>query len=320
MTKLTNAHVVITGGSSGIGLETARLAVARGARVSLIARDAGRLAAAAADVGAAVTAPADVSDADALATALSTATEANGPCDVLVTSAGSSHPGYFARLDDAVFREQMDVDYFGTLHAVRAVVPSMIERGRGHLVTISSTAGLIGVFGYSAYGPAKYAVRGLAETLRPELAPHGIVVACVYPPDTRTPGFDAENALKPAGDRAHLRRDQAPRGRARGPGDRRRDREGAPRHHRRRADRRPRPRRRPARARTCAAPWTARSARSDASRAEAGRRGTVVGGARAARKRRERTSMSGVAASRASRLAAERGPSGPERSDESGQA
>ena len=198
MTKLANAHVVITGGSSGIGLETARLAVARGARVSLIARDAGRLAAAAADVGAAVTAPADVSDADALATALTTATEANGPCDVLVTSAGSSHPGYFARLDDAVFREQMDVDYFGTLHAVRAVVPSMIERGRGHLVTISSTAGLIGVFGYSAYGPAKYAVRGLAETLRPELAPHGIVVACVYPPDTRTPGFDAENALKPA--------------------------------------------------------------------------------------------------------------------------
>jgi 3-dehydrosphinganine reductase len=145
-----------------------------------------------------VTAPADVTDADALAAALTTATEANGPCDVLVTCAGASHPGYFERLDDAVFREQMDVDYFGTLHAVRAVVPSMIERGRGHLVTISSTAGLIGVFGYSAYGPAKYAVRGLAETLRPELAPHGIVVACVYPPDTRTPGFDTENALKPA--------------------------------------------------------------------------------------------------------------------------
>jgi 3-dehydrosphinganine reductase len=116
---------------------------------------------------------------------------------VLVTSAGSAHPGYFERLDDDVFREQMEVDYFGTLHAVRAVVPSMIERGHGHLVTISSTAGLIGVFGYSAYAPAKFAVRGLAETLRSELTPHGIVVACAYPPDTRTPGLDAENALKP---------------------------------------------------------------------------------------------------------------------------
>ena len=167
---------------------------------------------------------------------------------MLVTSAGSSHPGYFEQLDDAVFREQMDVDYFGTLHAVRAVVPSMIERGRGHLVTISSTAGLIGVFGYSAYGPAKYAVRGLAETLRPELAPHGIVVACVYPPDTRTPGFDAENELKPA-ETERISAAIKPReaehvARAIVAGHR----EGAPRHHRRRADRRARPRRRPARA------------------------------------------------------------------------
>jgi 3-dehydrosphinganine reductase len=197
VTKLGDAHVLITGGSSGIGLETARLAVAHGARVSLVARDPERLAAAAASTGAAATASADVRDHEAVRAAFAVVEERAGPCDVLVTSAGASHPGYFAQLDDGVFRDQMEVDYFGTLHAVRAVVPSMIERGRGHLVTISSTAGLIGVFGYSAYAPAKFAVRGLAETLRPELAPHGIVVACAYPPDTRTPGFDAENALKP---------------------------------------------------------------------------------------------------------------------------
>ena len=197
MTGLGGAHVVITGGSSGIGLATAHEAVARGARVSLLARDATRLADAAASVGAVATASVDVAQADALRTALDDVVAHGGPCDVLVTAAGSSHPGYFEQLDDAVFRDQMEVDYFGTLHAIRAVVPSMIERGRGHLVTISSTAGLIGVFGYTAYGPAKYAVRGLAETLRSELAPHGIVVACAYPPDTRTPGFDAENQLKP---------------------------------------------------------------------------------------------------------------------------
>ena len=197
MTKLADAHVVITGGSSGIGLATARLAVAHGARVSLIARDPGRLAAAADHVGSAATATADVRDPDALGAAFAVLEARSGTCDVLVTSAGSSHPGYFEQLDNAVFRDQMEVDYFGTLHAVRAVVPSMIERQRGHLVAISSTAGLIGVFGYTAYAPAKFAVRGLAETLRPELAPFGIVVACAYPPDTRTPGFDAENALKP---------------------------------------------------------------------------------------------------------------------------
>ena len=57
-----------------------------------------------------------------------------GPCDILVTAAGTAHPGYFEELDESVFRDQMEVDYFGTLHAVRAVVPSMIERRRGHLV------------------------------------------------------------------------------------------------------------------------------------------------------------------------------------------
>jgi 3-dehydrosphinganine reductase len=197
MTKLGGAHVVITGGSSGIGLATAREAVTRGARVSLVARDETRLAEAAASVGAVATASADVARPDAVRAALDAVVAEGGPCDVLLTAAGSSHPGYFEQLDEAVFRDQMEVDYFGTLHAIRAVVPSMIERGRGHLVTISSTAGLIGVFGYTAYAPAKYAVRGLAETLRPELSPHGIVVACAYPPDTRTPGFDAENELKP---------------------------------------------------------------------------------------------------------------------------
>jgi 3-dehydrosphinganine reductase len=197
MTTLDGAHVVITGGSSGIGLATAREVVDRGARVSLLARDEARLAAAAATVGAVASASVDVVQRDALREALDVVVAQGGPCDVLITAAGSAHPGYFEQLDDSVFRDQMEVDYFGTLHAVRAVVPSMIERRRGHVVTISSTAGLIGVFGYSAYAPAKYAVRGLAETLRSELAPHGVVVACAYPPDTRTPGFDAENDLKP---------------------------------------------------------------------------------------------------------------------------
>ena len=203
MTDVKGCHAIVTGGSSGIGWATARLLAERGSRVSLVARDPARLAAAAQRIAdevpdaVVVTAPADVTDREALRVALATACDASGPCDLLVACAGSAHPGYFHQLDDAVFREQMEVDYFGTLHAIRTVVPSMMERGRGHIVLVSSTAGLIGVFGYSAYAPAKFAVRGLAETLRPELAPLGIVIACAYPPDTRTPGFDRENELKP---------------------------------------------------------------------------------------------------------------------------
>jgi len=194
---------MITGGSSGIGLALAEQCAARGARVSMVARDPGRLAAARSRVVAAMpegrveARTADVTDVVALEAAVRALTEALGPVDVLVTSAGYARPGHFTELDLAVFRDQMEVDYFGTLHAVRAVVPSMVERRRGHLVLVASTVAFVGIYGYSAYAPAKHAVRGLAETLRPELKPYGITVACAYPPDTETPGLEAENAHKP---------------------------------------------------------------------------------------------------------------------------
>jgi len=194
---------MITGGSRGIGLALAETCAAAGARISLLARGAEGLVAAATQVQRAVpgapvrTAAADVADPEALGDAVATLTAALGPPDVLVTSAGYARPGPFADLDLAEFRAQMEVDYFGTLHTVRAVVPAMVERRRGHLVLVSSTVAFVGVYGYSAYAPAKHAVRGLAETLRPELKPHGIVVACAYPPDTDTPGYAEENLHKP---------------------------------------------------------------------------------------------------------------------------
>jgi len=191
--------VLITGGSSGIGLALAEQCAARGAAVSIVARDPDRLEAARAGIGGApvAAAPADVTDPAALDAAFAVLVAAHGPIDVLVTCAGSATPGRFVDLDDAVFRDQMEVDYFGTLHAVRAVVPAMVQRQHGHVVLVASTVAFVGIYGYSAYAPAKHAVRGLAETLRPELRPHGITVACAYPPDTDTPGFARENEQKP---------------------------------------------------------------------------------------------------------------------------
>lgn len=203
MTDLAGAHVLVTGGSSGIGLAVAGQCLARGAAVSIVARDRDRLAAAherlaGRDATARVASvAADVTDRPALVAAVAEVARVSGPVDVLVTCAGYAHPGHFLDLGDDVFRDQMEVDYFGTLHAVRAVVPGMVERGRGHLVLVASTVAFAGIYGYCAYAPAKHAVRGLAETLRPELKPHGIVVACAYPPDTQTPGYERENAHKP---------------------------------------------------------------------------------------------------------------------------
>ena len=126
--KLQNAHVLITGGSSGIGLATARLALARGARVSLIARrpdDARRSRRLVARRPAAqvAVAAADVSDVAQVDVAVSTLTDALGPVDIAICSAGQARPGYFEQLDPDLFRSMMDVNYFGTVNVVRAVLP-----------------------------------------------------------------------------------------------------------------------------------------------------------------------------------------------------
>ncbi len=195
---LRDQHVLITGGSSGIGLALARQAAAAGARVSLVARDPVKLAAAReAAGGATFSATADVSVEAELLAALAAAEQRHGPVDVLIASAGVAEPGYFEELPVATFERAMAVNYFGTLYALKAAVPGMRARGRGAVVLISSAVGLHGVFGYSAYAPSKFALRGLAESLRAELQGTGVHVMIVYPPDTDTPQLAAENLTKP---------------------------------------------------------------------------------------------------------------------------
>ncbi len=115
----------------------------------------------------------------------------------MATSAGITQPGYIQDLDPEVFRDEMDVSYFDTLHAIKAVIPSMIERRRRSIVGVSSTAGIAGVFGYSAYSPTKFAVSGLLKTLRAEMKPHNVGEQCVYPADVDTRMLERENLIKP---------------------------------------------------------------------------------------------------------------------------
>jgi 3-dehydrosphinganine reductase len=91
----------------------------------------------------------------------------------------------------------MDVNYFGTLHTVKAVLPHMMAQGKGHIVNVSSIGGVVGAFGYTAYGASKFAVYGFTEALRAEMKPHGIDVSLVLPADTDTPQLREEREIQP---------------------------------------------------------------------------------------------------------------------------
>ncbi|MEL6603505.1 MAG: SDR family oxidoreductase [Cyanobacteria bacterium J06614_10] len=201
-----NQHAIISGGSSGIGLAIACQLASQGAAISIIARRESQLQQAKSAIEAArknadqtaLTLSADVSDRTQATQAIETAIQQLGPPTLLVTSAGIAHPGHFQAISPEIFERTMAINYFGTLYCIRAALPAMAQAGRGQICLISSGAGLIGIYGYSAYCPSKFAVRGLAETLRAELKPMGIGVAIAYPPDTDTPQLTAENKTKPA--------------------------------------------------------------------------------------------------------------------------
>jgi|BarGraNGADG00212_2_1021979.scaffolds.fasta_scaffold00481_13 3-dehydrosphinganine reductase len=201
-----NRIALVTGGSSGLGLATAKLLAAQGAHVWVVARDQARLATALSEVEAARVDPhqsfgatsADLSDPARAGAAVQDVTQAIGLPDLVINSAGAAMPGYCQDLDPSVYHEMMDVNYFSTVYTVRAVLPGMIARRSGHIVNVCSQATLIGTFGYTAYGAAKAAVRYFSDVLRFEMKAHGIRVTLVLPPNMDTPGLARENLTKPA--------------------------------------------------------------------------------------------------------------------------
>lgn len=196
-------HVIVTGGSSGIGKATAICLARRGANISILARDPQKLTQAKTEIAAASSQvqmfsfAADLSERAQADRAILSAVQALGSPDLLITSAGIAHPGYFRELPIEIFEQTMAINYFGTLYCIKAALPHM-EAGGGHIALICSGAGLIGLYGYTPYSPSKFAVRGLAESLRGELKVWNIGLSIVYPADTDTPQLEAENRTKPA--------------------------------------------------------------------------------------------------------------------------
>ena len=197
-----NKNILISGGSSGIGFSLAKLFVQKGANVCILARREALLKSAQeqllalriSDDQKVTYLSADVSDFEHLKKTLSTFSE---PFDVLINSAGIAYPGEFTQLDADIFAKVMQINFLGTVYLTKLVLPGMIKAGSGHVVNVSSLAALIGIYGYTAYAPSKYAIRGFSRCLRSEVKAYGIDVSVVLPPDTDTPQLEFEHSIIP---------------------------------------------------------------------------------------------------------------------------
>jgi short-subunit dehydrogenase len=170
----------------------ARQAVARGARVGLVARSAADLDEVLSLVGGrGVAVPADVADAAEVTDAVRQVEAALGPVDVVVANAGIGAYGPFAATDVDEVDRLTRVNWLGTAYVVRAVLPGMVERRRGHVAVVASIAGRMGAPLEALYSATKFAQVGLAEALEVELAPYGIGVSVVNPGPVATDFFAA---------------------------------------------------------------------------------------------------------------------------------
>ncbi|CAM6081628.1 unnamed protein product [Calypogeia fissa] len=217
--SLTSRHVLITGGSSGIGLCVAQLAAFEGAKISIVGRDTEKLKSArTAILDYYKSKPskggfkeeelpqvhffsADVKSFESIEKAVNAAVAESGPLDVLVCCHGVAVPQTFEDTNLDTMYHMLDTNLKGNLHTIKAALPH-INKDRpstnpGCIAIFSTQAAQVSLYGYAAYSASKGGLRSLAEALQQELLPYNIRVSVVYPPDTDTPGFIEENKTKP---------------------------------------------------------------------------------------------------------------------------
>lgn len=205
MNFYANKSVLITGGSSGIGLALSTLLVGTCGSLTILSRQKERLAEASdqlqqlpgSHATQISTLQADITKRDEISLVLDDYLREYGTPDIVINCAGAAHPGTFTSLDPEIFDWLMNVNYFGTVNVLKSLVPGMKSRKSGIIVNISSIAGFLGIYGYTAYSASKFAITGFSDALRSELKPYRIQLSIVFPPDTKTPQLDYEDQFKP---------------------------------------------------------------------------------------------------------------------------
>ncbi|MET0789030.1 MAG: SDR family oxidoreductase [Cellulomonas sp.] len=177
---------LVTGASRGMGVDIAKAALAAGHRVVATGRDPGRVTEAVGEHADLLAVRLDITDPTAATAAVRAATDRFGRIDVLVNNAANFYAGFFEEITPDDFRAQVETNLFGPMNVTRAVLPVMRSQRSGLVLTISSTAGLVGGEFVSAYAASKFGVEGWIESLTPEVAPFGIRTMLVEPGFFRT--------------------------------------------------------------------------------------------------------------------------------------
>jgi short-subunit dehydrogenase len=194
----SGTRALVTGASRGIGRAVAQALARRGATIGLAARSTGELQALAAELpGSHVVLTCDVALPASVATAVEDFVAAAGGLDLVVANAGIAHYAPVAEQPLEHVVRMTEVNWLGTVHTVQAALPHLVAQGRGHIVVMSSGAGLRSFPCSAAYGATKAAQRMFAEALRHELAGSGVSVTTVYPGEIRTSLHDHERARLP---------------------------------------------------------------------------------------------------------------------------
>ena len=186
-------RVWITGASSGLGRALALLMAERGDLVAASARNAEALSELAAETragGRIKIFPVDVADAAAVVHTATMIEAATGLLDIAVFNAGTHEPVDVVTFDPAPFHRLMDINFFGTVNGLAAILPEFVKRRAGHVAIVSSVAGYRGLPQAAAYGATKAALINLAEALKPDLDRAGVGISLINPGFVRTPLTD----------------------------------------------------------------------------------------------------------------------------------
>jgi NAD(P)-dependent dehydrogenase (short-subunit alcohol dehydrogenase family) len=184
--SLSGQVVAVTGAARGIGLAIAKQLIDAGARVAIADRDELALTSAADTLGEVLAVRLDVTDGAAFGAFLDRVENELGPLDALVNNAGIMPTGPFLEETDAVTERIIAVNTTGMLLGSKRALERMVPRGRGHLVNISSTMGLVPLPGLATYCASKAAIAHLGETLAAEMAPYGVAVSTILPGGVNT--------------------------------------------------------------------------------------------------------------------------------------